>query len=240
MKAMNAKEQLKYMKKFVDYLNTYGYEYTELAIEFLLESFLLPMSIESTPDILKQIYDELDMLLPEENCYLQFAQLVGETYGWNSHILEIGGGSFPSFSKHMDEFQQSRNSSGTITTYDPRLVVNKLGNIRLHKEFFSKEMTVESYDLIVGIMPCEATSMIIKKATKEHKEFFLAMCGCIHYEGLDVPRGIFGPKPITYDEYVEKIYNLAREQEKDGFEVIKEDAKQYSFKYPIIRSQKRR
>lgn len=240
MKAMNAKEQLMYMKKFVEYLNTYGYGYPEEALEFLLDSFLLPMPIDSTPDILKQIYDELDMLAPEENCYLQFAQLVGELYGWDSHILEVGGGFFPSFSKHIDRLQQSHNSSGTITTYDPRLVIQKLGNVKLYKGFFADDVTVESYDLIVGIMPCEATSKIIKKATKEHKEFFLAMCGCIHYEGLDVPRGIFGPKPITYDEYVEKVYDLAKKQEQDGFEVIKEDAKQYSFKYPIIRSQKRR
>lgn len=238
MQIMSQREQLTYMKKFVEYLEIYGDSYSDEAIAMLFNTFLAPIPIESTPDLLKQIYDAIGLLEPVENCYLQFAKLVGEIYGWDTHILEIGGGFYPAFSKYIDHFQQASNSNGTITTFDPRLVVNELGKVKLHKEIFSEEMTIESYDLIVGIMPCEATSMIIRKATQEHKEFFLAMCGCIHYAGLDVPRGMFGPIPITYDEYVEKIYDLAKKQEQDGFEVTKESAKQYSFKYPIISSRR--
>ena len=237
---MSRQEQIDCCQRLVDYLNTYQDSYSSNAIEFLLDTFLFPTPIESTPDILKQVYDALDLLNPEENCYLQFAQLIGKLYGWDTHVLEIGGGFYPSFSRHLDRLQKEHNSSGTITTYDPRLVVSSLGNVKLHKEDFQEEMTIESYDLIVGIMPCEATSMIIRKATKEHKEFFLALCGCIHYEGINVPRGRFGPLPITYDTYVDKVYELAKEQEKDGFEVTKEDAWQYAFKYPVIRSQRRK
>lgn len=139
MKIMTQREQLTYMKKFLDYLEIYGDNYPDEAI---------------------------GLLEPEKNCYLGFAKMIGETYGWNSHILEVGGGFYSAFSKYMDQFQQSHNGSGTITTFDPRLIVNKLGNVKLHREEFREEMTTESYDLIVGIMPCEATSMIIRKATK--------------------------------------------------------------------------
>ncbi len=236
---MSRQEQISYYRKFINYLNKYQDFYSENAIDFLLENFLLPMPIESSPDILKQIYDVLGLLNPEENCYLQLAKLIGNLYGWDSHVLEIGGGFYPSFSRHMDLLQQANNGSGTITTYDPRLVVSSLGNIKLHKEEFKKEMLVESYDLIVGIMPCEATSMIIRKAIQENKEFFIAMCGCIHYEGIQVPRGMFGPIPITYNQYEAKIYELAKEQEKNGFEVIKESAKEYSLNHSIIRSQRK-
>lgn len=65
------------------------------------------------------------------------------------------------------------------------------------------------------------------------------MCGCVHYKGIDVPRGMFGPIPISYDTYVDKVYALAKEQEKDGFEVTKEEAWQYSFRYPVISSRRK-
>ncbi len=104
-------------------------------------------------------------------------------------VLEIGGGCFPAFSKYFDEFQREHNMGGTITTYDSRLITNKLGNIKLHKENLYEDMSVQSYDLIVGIMPCDAKELIVKKATLEHKEFFIAMCGCTHYDGFSIPQG---------------------------------------------------
>ena len=64
MKTMTQREQLTYMKKFLDYLEIYGDNYPDEAI---------------------------GLLEPEKNCYLGFAKMIGETYGWNSHILEVGG-----------------------------------------------------------------------------------------------------------------------------------------------------
>lgn len=240
MKKMSATEQIVYMKKLVDYLQKYGWGYSDNNIAFLLDTFLQPIPTKDLPDILKQIYAAFDMLEPEENCYLQFAKMVGERYGWDAHILEIGGGAFPAFAKYVDKLQKEHGSKGTITTYDPWLVVDKLGHVNLHRKTFSTSMSVDSFDLIVGIMPCKATETIIRKATLSHKEFFLAMCGCIHYELIIDSSGCIMMSDLTYDNYVRKVYDLAKKQEQDGFEVIKEDAKQYSFKYPIIRSQRRK
>lgn len=239
MVKMEEIDKLVYLKMLSHYLKIYQKEYPALAVDFINDHFMERMPISDTTDILKQIYALFGMLKPEENCYLGFSKMIGERYGWDYHVLEVGSGFFPIFSKYMDESQREHNASGTITTYDPTLILTKLGNIQLHKEEFSEEMDVSSYDLLVGIMPCEATRMIIEKATKEHKEFFVAMCGCVHPEGLHLPRGMFGTIPITYEEYVEKIYSLAKEQEKDGFEVTKEDAWQYSFRYPVISSRRK-
>ena len=236
MKKLSATEQILYMKKLADYLQIYGWGYSDNNIDLLLSTFLAPIPTKDLPDILKQIYAAFDMLEPEENCYLQFAKMVGERYGWDAHILEIGGGVFPAFAKYVDELQQEHGGKGTITTYDPWLVVDKLGNVKLHREAFSYSMPVDSFDLIVGIMPCKATEAIIRKATLSHKEFFLAMCGCIHYELIRDPSGCMMMSRLTYENYKREVYALAKKQEADGFEVREEYAKQYSFKYPIISS----
>lgn len=228
-------DKIVYLKMLSHYLKIYQDKYPDLAVQFIEEHFLERMPISDTTDLLKQIYALFGILNEDENCYLGFANMVGERYGWNSHILEIGGGFFPMFSKYVDEFQQENGSKGTITVYDPDLIVDRLGNIALHKECFTEEMSVESYDLVVGIMPCEATRMIIRKATKEHKEFFLAMCGCVHSSNLAIPSAL-----ISYGSYVDEIYALAKLQEKDGFEVTKESGWQYSFKYPIISSKRKK
>lgn len=165
-------DKVVYLKMLSHYLKIYQNKYPELAIEFIKEHFLERMPISDTADLLKQIYALFGILDESENCYLGFSNMVGERYGWDSHILEIGGGFFPMFSKYVDESQRESGSKGTITTYDPDLIVDSLGSIKLHKESFTEEMSVESYDLLVGIMPCEATRMIIRKATQEHKEFF--------------------------------------------------------------------
>lgn len=239
MVKMDEVDKLAYLRMLSHYLKMYQDEYPEEVVEHIKGHFLERMPISDTVDILKQIYALFGMLKPEENCYLGFSKMIGEKYGWDYHVLEIGSGFYPIFSKYMDDSQKENKSSGTITTYDPLLIVNKLGSIKLHKEEFKKETDISSYDLLVGIMPCDATSTIIRRAIKEHKEFFVAMCGCIHYKGIDVPRGTFGPIPISYDTYVDKIYSLAQEQQKDGFEVTKEDAWQYSFRYPVISSKRK-
>ena len=36
-------------------------------------------------------------------------------------------------------------------------------------------------DLIAGLFPCEATEPIIEEACKYDKDFYVAMCGCVHF-----------------------------------------------------------
>ena len=47
-------------------------------------------------DILRQVYDELDMLDPDKNIYEGFANLLEENFDINRNIVEIGGGKIPS------------------------------------------------------------------------------------------------------------------------------------------------
>ena len=53
--------------------------------------------------------------------------------------------------------------SGTITVYDPRLVISepKYSNMKLYKEEFKKDIDISSFDLVISIMPCSATEIVL-------------------------------------------------------------------------------
>ena len=228
---LNAFQKIKYVNMFRKYLNEYGSAYSDSSRKFVEETFLKLTEPGETPDILVQLYAKFGMLSDSENIYLGFSKMIGEQYGWNTKILEVGGGYYPIFSKYIDDAQK-KNGKGTITVMDPVIVTNKLGRVKLQKEEFSHDMNVSQFDLLVGICPCEATTEIIKSAVINQKEFFIAMCGCTHFPMTDMP-WFYGHSYI-YRMWVEEILYLAREQEKDGFIIHQEMVD--NFPYPIIYS----
>ena len=228
---LTASDRVRYMNMFQKYLREYGDAYSETSRDFIKENFLKLTEPGQTPDILVQLYAKFGMLSDEENIYLGFSKMIGERYGWDTKILEVGGGYYPIFSKYIDD-AQTKNGLGKITVFDPVLVTNKLGNVNLQKKEFSHDMDVSDFDLLVGICPCEATTEIIKSAVVNKKEFFVAMCGCTHFPMYDMP-WFYNPSYL-YPMWVEEVVALAKEQEDDGFEVIQETVD--NFPYPIISS----
>lgn len=224
------RDRIRYMNMFHKYLLKYGSEYSELSREFISKNFLKITEPGYTPDILLQLYAKFGMLSDEENIYLRFADMIGETYGWNYNILEVGGGYYPIFSKYIADKQQKH--AGTITTVDPHLVVSKLGNVKLQKREFSYHEDISNFDLIMGICPCDATLDIIKSAKLNHREFFIAMCGCTHFTFENFPY-IYDPNTL-FNMWKKFVIDLAIEQEEDGFEVTTEEVS--FFPYPIIKS----
>lgn len=234
---VNKMAKYRYLRLLQNYLNEYQEKYPKDAIEFIKNNFLNNYDTKCDPDILIQLYANFGIIPPEENYYLNFAKMIGDKYGWNCQILEIGGGFFPAFSYHISQLQKVKQQGGSITVYDPLLVTTSLENIALHKEKFTEETDISSFDVLVGIMPCEATRLIIKKAIKDHKQFFIAMCGCTHYHDDEIPHNFWGPIFPNYQDWVNTVLKLALEQEHDNFNVtIEQKSKIYS--YPIISSKK--
>lgn len=109
---------------------------------------------------------------------------------------------------YVDDYQR-QTSAGTITAYDPELIVAKLGNINLKKECFSKESDVSNSDFIFGFLPCEATEDIILAANAEKKPFAITLCGCTHF-------GNFGFNSfVSYDNWVNHVLWLSEETRRD-------------------------
>ena len=157
--------------------------------------------------------------------------MIGDKYGWNTKILEIGGGYYPMFAKYIDEFQ-SKHKGGTITVMDPVLVTTRMGKAKLQRKKFSSSMDVSNFDLLVGICPCDATKDIIESAVINKKEFFVALCGCDNIPGFDLERILF--PPLKRALLLDQALNLAKKQEKDGFKVSVDRVAE--FPYPVISS----
>ena len=94
---LNAFQKIKYVNMFRKYLNEYGSAYSDSSRKFVEENFLKLTEPGETPDILVQLYAKFGMLSDSENIYLGFSKMIGEQYGWNTKILEVGGGYYPIF-----------------------------------------------------------------------------------------------------------------------------------------------
>lgn len=229
----NKKEILHRLKKF---LRIFGRNYDPAIYNYIEENFL-NCEYNQTSYILLQIYALFGMLEETDNHYLQFAKMVGEKYGFDKNILEVGCGYLPMFAKYYNNLQIRNNKNSKITVYDPDIVVNKAKNIKLCKTKFTLESNVDDYDLLVGILPCEATKTIINKAIDSDKEFLIAMCGCTHFSDEEIPWGPFGRMQLPYKYWVENVYDLACLQKYNGYNVDMEYAN-FDFPYPIISSKK--
>ena len=65
-------------------------------------------------------------------------------------------------------YEQLKINKGTITIYEPLLVdaKAKYPNMTIHKEDFTQKTDITKFDLVTGIMPCEATETIIEQACR--------------------------------------------------------------------------
>jgi len=203
--------------------------YSEEARAYIEQEFSDAIFEYAKPEILAQIYAELGMLDDRENIYKQFSDVVLSKYPAEYNILEVGAGHFPMFAKYVD-LRQQQLGTGTITAYDPNLVTRLLGKIKLYKERFTYDTPIDKYDLLVGISPCKATETMLMKAIGSKKEFFIALCGCSHFEARHEKIS------STYINWEEYIIEMAFSQKSNDFEV------QYELinNFPVISSKKRR
>ena len=121
-----------------------------------------------------QLYDELGILPDSLNPYKAFSEFVNEKFNIkDKNIIEIGGGNIPRLAKRIASMQDK----GTITVYDPKLYMKEsISKIKLVKRKFSSMNNISHYDLLIGLLPCGASSIIVKSAIKHNKDFMIALC----------------------------------------------------------------
>lgn len=210
-----------------NYLLKYGSNYPQDLLKYIIEHYGKDLDKEM-PDPINQIYDATGLYTKEENPYLQYLKLIKDYFDIRGNILEIGGGFYPSLASHIAD-EQIRLKSGTITVYDKNLVTTSLKNIKLIKRDFTTEDDINNFDLLVGIMPCQATSLIIKKANESGKEFFLALCGCTHFSREYLM--FHQPTLESWFEHIRNIYYKTNIDDANLIEII--SPTKYN-KYPIL------
>ena len=180
-------------------------------------------------DILRQVYDELDMLDPDKNIYEGFANLLEENFDINRNIVEIGGGKITSLAKKI----ALRQTNGTITAYDDKLITtdSNLPNLLLEKRRLQKDESLNA-DMIIGFMPCDGTQTAIDLAKRNRIDFMIALCeGSCQNDML----------AFMEDDWESSMIYEARKAVRDGHlgELKKvKMAKKYQNPYPIIYNQR--
>ncbi len=188
---------------FENYIAKFGKFYSRDIINYIKENYKFGPNVEKLLDPLHQIYSYLEEIPEYKNIYIKILQMLEYYFTVNQDILEIGCGCFPELARRID-IRQQELKCGTIKAYDDKLVTTNLGRIQLYKERYVDQPI--PYNLLLGFMPCKATELIINKAAKDKKEYFLGLCGCSH---LRTPF----PLPDDINEsaiYREYIMNLAR------------------------------
>lgn len=211
------------------YLKENGDAFTESEKSVILTNLMNDGSIYGIPNICLQIYDEIGVLPDSINSYKAFAELVDEHFNIkDKNVVEIGGGNIPRLGKRIASMQDK----GTITVYDPNLYIKEgeeYPRLTLKKRRFTPMNNVSSADVLIGLLPCGASSTIIKSAIRYKKDFMIALCdSCSFYEYFD-----------SYEEDLDWPNNFIEETKKiveeNGLgKVLIKHVKEVGECYPII------
>jgi hypothetical protein len=232
------KEAQNALKKLKRFMMLHKHNYSDHAKEFINENFLFFLNENMAPDILMQIYYATGIQPNGGPFYNAHINKIQELFGLDKNILDVASGKIPAFASQVASIQR-KIGKGTITLYEPMLIHKKpkYPNMTLHKEEFDENISIKEFDLVTGILPCEATEAIIKASCKNQKDFYIAMCGCTHFEYTSPFMSV---NPYVYQDYVLK---LTRDllQEYDNGELVIDylPEEEFGIDYPILYNRKK-
>ena len=155
------------------YLCEHQEYYTDAEKKYIMDNFSSGIFTDFSDALLRQIYDELNLIDDEHNIYLGFTSLIERVHGLDKNILEVGGGKIPCLGKSI----ALRQKSGTITVYDPSLITTDTShkNLILKKKNFTTQLIIPKPDLIIGFTPTTATDQILEYAFATNTDFMIAL-----------------------------------------------------------------
>lgn len=230
----------KLKEKLKIFQEDYAWLYPEDIQEYIEENFIEHVERPETACCLAQVYSELEVDAKSLDIYRKKFKLLADKFDLSCNILEVAAGRLPTFS-HMIAKKQLENGKGSITVIDPLLISTtpKYRNMHLERTEFGRNTKLSSYDLIIGLHPCDITETIIEQACENQKNFFVAMCGCDH-SPFTINDYLFGNYngPDYYQKMVvEKAKTLAKEYD-NGEIVVDTLGDSGALSYPIIYNRK--
>ncbi len=170
-------------KKLLDFLSEYGDLYDSRTITNIKNYFLSCVGRYGVSTTFAQLYSYLEIYPKNRDPYIQYIDKLMEHFEIDVDVLDVASGEFPTFAIRIAQ-KQIKLNAGTITMYDPALVCKKekYPNMCLHKEKFTREVSIEKYDLVTAILPCTITDDLIRILLEQDKNFFIAFCGCFSHD----------------------------------------------------------
>lgn len=131
---------------------------------------------ESLPVSLLQILSKYDIIKDEMDYYKVFANILREKDLIRGNCCEVAAGIYPRLSEIIYPDIEKNHSS--LTIYDPKLSINRLGNAKLYKTEFNYKTDISNIATLVSMFPCEATIPLVEKSIEEDKNLLVALCDC--------------------------------------------------------------
>ncbi len=173
-----------------EYLDMYSGQYTEEALNFIVNNFDYNTSV----DIIAQIRSKLDLFRPEKDPFQGFINYLRSKGLLKGKILEIGSGYYPILAERMADEQGIE-----VTGIDPKLVETEIPKLKLIKGSFPEDVRIKDFDVVVAMMPCEITIPVINAAIEERKPFSIMLCQCAPSIELKYAA------PYSIDFWVDKV-----------------------------------
>ncbi len=219
-------------RKYKIFMSRYGDKFSDQLKKEMDIHFVKRAGKFDNPTDFYQLYDYFGIIPDDVNMYIYHLNAIKERFNLNSNILEIAGGSYPSFARRVAR-EQLKTGIGTITVYDPKLVTNhsyKYSNLKLYPEKFDSSVDVSNFDLLVGIMPCNATDEMIDAIYKYNKDFYISFCGCSSYNFFNFFLGMPLPSYYNQIEYLKSVC----EEKKLGELMVEYLPDKYNIEYPVV------
>jgi len=219
-------------RRYRIFMSRYGNKFSDELKKEMDIHFVRRVGKFDNPTVFYQLYDYFGIVPDDINMYIYHLNNIKEKFNINSDILEIAGGSYPSFARRVAR-EQMKIGVGTITVYDPKLVTNhsyKYNNLKLHPEVFTSSIDVSDYDLLVGIMPCKASDEMIEAIYKYKRDFYIAFCGC---NSLNYNSFFTGMALPSYYNQIDELKCICEENNL-GDLVIEYIPDKYNIEYPIV------
>lgn len=122
-----------------------------------------------------EFIDFYDIILNKPSRWQAFRRYIETRFPKSdySSVLDVGCGIFADLS--LELISKGYN----VSAIDPK--VTEIQNLKTIKDLFDFKTTdISSYNLLVGLEPCDATEHIIRSAISNKKAFCICLCGVPH------------------------------------------------------------
>ena len=220
----------KYLDEYIDTYSEYIPDNFKMLYSTCYDTGLYGGSVDSH---ICQYYKEYDLIKKEYDMYLAFMDIIKHNHKdlSNSTILDIGGGIVPALGREL-----AKEAKHVIVVDRNIADKNNPTNLEVIKEEVTDESKLPKADIVVGLLPCEATKYIINHACNTDSDFLISLCGCVHDSYLSL---MVSQRAMSFDYAASKsIYNYKKyaydkTMDSNLGDLIEYDSP-YMFPYPVI------
>ena len=205
---VNQKQLYEYLK---EYFETYNIP-SMFRMSYEL-NYLNGFSNRVIDSQIAQFYKEYDLLEEHADMYKAFVDVIKHNHPdlSNMTILDGGGGIVPQLGRELAK------EAKHVMVIDRNMVTqNNPDNLEPIQRRIESINDLPTADMVVGLLPCDATQHIIDYSVANKKDFIVALCGCWHH--LDLSQKISEKMAIlrnltdtTVDKY--EKYAMVKMQE---------------------------